>query len=77
MFPDAIPQSSLCAGFRCCGLPQGFEFRKICFGDPPLHQSNAVDMAKGRMIVMDSRDKQHISANPQLHLTDGVTRESM
>jgi hypothetical protein len=45
MFPGAIPQSSLCAGFLSGTLPQGLEFRKIFLCDPPLNERNAVDMA--------------------------------
>src|SRR5688572_17810848 len=57
-----IPQSSLAAGFCGSGLPQGFEFAKFCLRESPLHQSNRVNVAKGRMVVVDGRDKRHVSA---------------
>ena len=78
-FLDAIPVSALRAHFRCRNLPEGLEFRKVFFGQSPLHQADGMDVAKIciRMSVMDGRDKRDAPAKPKLHLTDGQTRDGV
>jgi hypothetical protein len=75
-FLHTIARSSLEADFCSRGLPQCLQFRKFFFGQPPLHQTDSVNVAQVCICVpvMDGRDKRDTPAHPFLHLTDGQTR---
>ena len=73
----AVSYPSLQADFRCRGLPECFEFRKLFFGQSPLHETNGVNVAKRcfLMPVMDGRDKRDEPPDPPLHLKDSQARD--
>ena len=60
IFPDAIPHFSLKERFVCRGLAKS---QKIFFCEPPLNESNGVDVAVGGVIVVDGSNKLNVSAD--------------
>jgi hypothetical protein len=60
IFPDAIPHFSLKERFVCRGLAKS---QKIFLCEPPLHESNGVDVAVGGMVVVDGSNKLDMSAD--------------
>ena len=60
IFPDAIPHFSLKERFVCRGLTKS---QKIFFCEPPLNESNGVDVAVGGVIVVDGSNKLNVSAD--------------
>ncbi len=75
--PDTIPGSALSFDLLGRNLPEGLESGIFGSGQSPLHQANRMNMAEVSigMAVVDGRHKRHISADPQLHLPDGETRD--
>jgi hypothetical protein len=60
IFPDAIPHCSLQERFVCRGLAKR---QKIFLCEPPLNESNGVDVAVGGMVVVDGSNKLDVSAD--------------
>ena len=60
IFPDAIAHFSLKERFACRDLAKS---QKIFFCEPPLHESNGVDVAVGGVVVMDGSNKLNVSAD--------------
>ena len=60
IFPDAIAHFSLEERFVCGGLAKSQE---IFFCEPPLNESNGVDVAVGGVIVVDGSNKLNVSSD--------------